>query len=86
MNTTWILSLPRRQSEYEVQMITGETELISSPSKLPNEALISEVREPWMRLEVITPTEFYGTIMGLTTKRRATFVFTRLSGTQPVYS
>ncbi len=60
--------------EYEVQMITGETELISSPSKLPNEALISEVREPWMRLEVITPTEFYGTIMDLTTKRRATFV------------
>jgi GTP-binding protein LepA len=60
--------------EYEVQMITGETELISSPSKLPNEALIAEVREPWMRLEVITPTEFYGTIMDLTTKRRATFV------------
>lgn len=60
--------------EYEVLMNTGETELISSPAKLPNETLISEVREPWMRLEVITPTEFYGTIMDLATKRRATFI------------
>jgi GTP-binding protein LepA len=60
--------------EYEVVLNTGETELVSSPSKLPNEALIAEVREPWMRLEVITPTDFYGTIMDLATKRRATFV------------
>ncbi len=60
--------------EYEVVMNTGEIELISSPAKLPNETLISEVREPWMRLEVITPTEFYGTIMDLATKRRATFI------------
>ncbi len=60
--------------EYEVQLATGETVLVSSPAKLPDEALIAEVREPWMRLEVITPTEFYGTIMELVTKRRGTFI------------
>jgi GTP-binding protein LepA len=60
--------------EYEVIMISGETLLISSPAKLPDETLIAEVREPWMRLEVITPTDFYGTIMDLVTKRRGTFI------------
>lgn len=60
--------------EYEVTLITGETLLISSPARLPDEAQISEVREPWMRLEVITPTDFYGTIMELVRKRRGTFI------------
>jgi GTP-binding protein LepA len=60
--------------EYEVELLSGETIKISSPAKLPDEAQILEVREPWMRLEVITPTEFYGTIMDLVTKRRGTFI------------
>jgi len=60
--------------EYEVVMNDGEIQLISSPAKLPDETLIAEVREPWMRLEVITPTEFYGVIMDLVTSRRGTFI------------
>ena len=60
--------------EYEVVLLTGELERISSPARLPDEALIAEVREPWMRLEVISPTEFYGTIMELAIKRRGTFI------------
>jgi len=60
--------------EYEVTLITGETIPVSSPAKLPDESEIAEVREPWMRLEVISPTEFYGTIMDLVTKRRGTFI------------
>jgi len=60
--------------EYEVVLINGEIVHISSPAKLPEESQISEVREPWMRLEIITPTEFYGTIMELAIKRRGTFI------------
>ena len=60
--------------EYEVTLITGETLLVSSPAMLPEEAQIGEVREPWMRLEVISPTDFYGTIMELVRKRRGTFI------------
>ena len=37
-------------------------------------ASIAEVREPWMKLQIITPTEFYGTIMDLATKRRGIFI------------
>lgn len=60
--------------EYVVELLSGEVERISSPAKLPDESLIAEVREPWMRLEVISPTEFYGTIMDLVTNRRGTFL------------
>lgn len=60
--------------EYEVQLLNGETILVSSPAKLPEEGEITEVREPWMRLEVISPTEFYGTIMDLVTNRRGIFI------------
>ncbi len=59
--------------EYEVVLVNEEVIRISSPAKLPNEDEIAEVREPWMRLEVISPTEFYGVIMELTKKRRGIF-------------
>lgn len=60
--------------EYEVILLDGEVTRISSPARLPDESMIAEVREPWMRLEVITPIEFYGTIMELAIKRRGTFI------------
>ncbi|MPM74894.1 Elongation factor 4 [bioreactor metagenome] len=60
--------------EYEVTLISGEKITISSPAKLPDEASITEVKEPWYRLEIITPTDFYGTIMDLVTKRRGDFI------------
>jgi GTP-binding protein LepA len=59
--------------EYEVVMHTGETLLIDSPADLPAEGGIAEIREPWMNLEIFTPTEFYGTVMELATKRRGSF-------------
>ncbi len=60
--------------EYEVELENGTTECISSPAKLPDENLIAEIGEPWMRLEIFTPTEFYGAIMDLVRKRRGLFV------------
>ena len=59
--------------EYEVVLNSGEVVLIDSPAQLPDENSIAEIREPWMALEIFTPTEFYGTIMDLVTKRRGTF-------------
>ena len=60
--------------EYEVVLQTGETILIDSPADLPDEMLIQEIREPWMNIEVFSPTEFYGTIMELVKKKRGVFV------------
>lgn len=60
--------------EYEVLLRNGETRCIDSPADLPPEAEIAEIREPWMKIQIFTPTEFYGTVMDLVTKRRGTFI------------
>jgi GTP-binding protein LepA len=59
--------------EYEVLLRNGETLLIDSPTALPEPDQIAEVREPWMKIQIFTPTEFYGVVMDLTTQRRGIF-------------
>jgi GTP-binding protein LepA len=59
--------------EYEVALLDGTTLAVDSPAELPDESKILEVREPWMTIEIITPTEFYGPIMELTTGRRGIY-------------
>ncbi len=60
--------------EYEVVLRDGRTLIIDSPAELPDEAQIAEIREPWMKIQIFTPTEFYGPVMDLVTKRRGIFV------------
>ncbi|MEN4042442.1 MAG: translation elongation factor 4 [Anaerolineaceae bacterium] len=59
--------------EYEVVLRSGEEVRIDSPAQLPGEDDISEVREPWMVLQIFTPTDYYGAVMELVTKRRGIF-------------
>ncbi|HET9907151.1 MAG TPA: translation elongation factor 4 [Anaerolineales bacterium] len=59
--------------EYQAVMIDGETIPVDSPAELPDESKIVEIREPWMNIEIITPTDYYGPIMELVTKRRGIF-------------
>ncbi len=59
---------------YQVELISGEVIQIDSPVLLPDEALIQEIREPWMNLQIFSPTEYYGAIMDLVTKRRGAFL------------
>jgi GTP-binding protein LepA len=59
--------------EYEVLMHDGTVLVVDSPAELPDEGGIEEVREPWMTIEIITPTDYYGPIMELVTKRRGIF-------------
>jgi len=60
--------------EYEVVLRSGEVIRIDSPADLPDEDQITEIREPWMKIEIFTPTEFYGAVMDLVTKRRGVFL------------
>jgi GTP-binding protein LepA len=59
--------------EYEVLMIGDKVVTVDSPAELPDPSKILEVREPWMNIEIITPTDYYGPIMELVTKRRGIF-------------
>jgi GTP-binding protein LepA len=59
--------------EYEVVQYDETVIPIDSPAELPDESTIAEIREPWMTIEIITPTDYYGPIMDLVTKRRGIF-------------
>jgi GTP-binding protein LepA len=63
--------------EYQVVMAgTGDIIEVDSPAELPNEGEIEEIHEPWMRIEIFTPTDHLGPIMDMVTKRRGEYVGT----------
>lgn len=48
---------------YEVLNKKGITEKIYSPYFFPDDSLITKVFEPWVKVKIITPTEYLGNIM-----------------------
>ncbi|MBI5568120.1 MAG: elongation factor 4 [Chloroflexi bacterium] len=56
--------------EYEILLATGEAITIDSPAQLPDPSIIDEIREPWMKVQIFTPSEYIGTVMELVIKRR----------------
>ncbi|NDJ53242.1 MAG: elongation factor 4 [Chloroflexi bacterium] len=62
--------------EYQVMMTSGEMLLIDSPAQLPDPSLIDEIREPWMRIQIYTPTDYIGAVMELVAKKRGEYIST----------
>jgi GTP-binding protein LepA len=61
--------------EYEVVLTNGRGLVtVDNPSKLPGVAEIEEIREPWVRVSVVTPATYIGPLMELSTNRRGSFV------------
>lgn len=58
--------------EYEVVMMNDQVITIKSPVDLPEEGTFQEIREPWMKVQVFTPTEYVGPVLDLVTKRHGT--------------
>jgi GTP-binding protein LepA len=63
--------------EYQVTTNEGKELSIQTPQELPDPALIKEVREPWVRLEILTPSKYMGDLMKLCQFRRGNYVNTR---------
>ena len=59
--------------EYEVTKTDGSEVVIDSPVELPDPTETVEIREPWVQIDVFTPTEFIGHVMDLVTSRRGEF-------------
>jgi GTP-binding protein LepA len=61
--------------EYEVLLTNARgTVDVDNPSRLPPVADIEEIREPWVRLSVVTPAVYIGALLELSTNRRGSFV------------
>jgi GTP-binding protein LepA len=60
--------------EYRVTLQHGKGEVaVDNPSLLPNPSEIEEIREPWVTLSVVTPSNYIGPLMELSTNRRGSF-------------
>ncbi len=67
-NLTLIATAP--SVSYIVVNIKGEETFISSPADLPDPATIRDIKEPWVKVEILTPSESMGVIMTLCSDKR----------------
>ena len=59
---------------YEVTLTDGSEIIVDNPSNYPTSDLIKEAREPIVKANIITPTEYVGGLMDLCQDRRGTFI------------
>ncbi len=60
--------------EYVVRLKNGEELTVDNPALFPPEGKIEHVREPFVRVEVVTPSEYVGGIMTLNQERRGAYI------------
>lgn len=63
--------------KYEVRTVRDEELVIENPSELPSTGLIQELREPYVKADIITPTEYIGNLMQLCQDRRGIYINTQ---------
>jgi GTP-binding protein LepA len=56
--------------EYEAHLIDGSTEIVDNPSVMPPPQNIEHIEEPFVKVTILTPTEYVGTLMELAQSRR----------------
>ncbi len=59
---------------YTVVKTDGTHLSVENPSEMPPVGEIAEIREPYVKAQIITPTEYIGALMGLCQERRGTYV------------
>ncbi len=60
--------------EYQVLTTRGAEVPIDNPAMLPDPTTTAEVREPWMKVTIIVPSQHVGPVMELAQGKRATLV------------
>lgn len=60
--------------QYEIVKRDGTTVLIDSPAEMPPAGEIEEIREPWARATILTPSRYIGGLMDLVTSRRGQLI------------
>lgn len=58
---------------YHVNLTNGEMVVVDNPSKLPTPQEIDSIEEPYVKAQIMCPTEFVGAVMDLCQKKRGIF-------------
>lgn len=59
--------------EYQILCTDGEVLTVENPAAMPDPSQIEEMEEPWVRLQILTPSRYIGPIMELVTSRRGEY-------------
>lgn len=59
---------------YEVTMTNSETLLIDNPSQMPSKEKIKEIKEPYIKTNIIVPSGYVGSVMQLCQDKRGTYI------------
>jgi GTP-binding protein LepA len=70
--------------EYEVVKTDGEKVIVDNPSDMPPVGVIQEIYEPYIRAQIITPSDYIGAVMKLCQERRGMFINTTYLDTKRV--
>jgi GTP-binding protein LepA len=57
-------------TDYQISLLSGEELDIKSASDLPDPAKISEIREPWIKGEIVVPDQYVGAVIQLIAGKR----------------
>jgi GTP-binding protein LepA len=69
---------------YRVLKADGSWLEVDNPSRMPDAGKIDSIHEPFVKAEIITPTEYIGNLMQLCQDRRGVYVNTQYLGTERV--
>lgn len=70
---------------YEVFLRNGEQLRIKSPLELPDPSFVEYIKEPWVKIDIVSPTEYVGAIMQLLQERRGIYETTEyLTGSRAI--
>ena len=58
---------------YTISLTDDDEIEVENPSDMPDPGSIREIREPYVKAEIITPVEYVGALMGLCQDRRGTY-------------
>lgn len=61
---------------YHIFKTDGSDIIIKSPQDLPDVQKIEHIEEPWMSVDIITPDDFIGNVMGLVAERKGRYTNT----------
>jgi len=67
-NLSLVATAPNVQ--YQLELVTGEIAIVDNPSAMPTPNEIASIEEPFVKVTVLTPTEYIGPIMELCQQRR----------------
>ncbi len=70
-NLDLIITIP--SVAYRVYNNNGESEIIRTPQRFPDQNVIKHKEEPWVNLDIIVPKEYMGNVMNLAQEKRGIY-------------